>query len=144
VVASENRLSNDAIRAAIAGHLQTNSIKIVSSFFTPAFVSDGFFTEVFDGSREPVNKLELTHVLDEVVLAQQSVQYWTNDASLNHVITAEMQLDVLAVPLAPTDEDQKWTFASKGAGFTPEDARSLAEERLVKQITTATNFYLNQ
>ena len=54
-----------------------------------------------------------------------------------------MKLKVVALPIAGQVEPKKWTFTAAGAGFKQQDARAMAEERIIKQIDTDTNMSLN-
>jgi hypothetical protein len=52
------------------------------------------------------------------------VTYSTNDASLDHVITASMQLEVAEMAIETAGANQSWTFITSGTGFTLEDDRN--------------------
>ena len=143
VVVSEDQKSNPALAPVLATHLKTDAVEIHSGFFKPEFISDNLFAETFKGSTDAINKLELAKSLDALLLARQEVRYSTN-ASLENVITATMRLEVLALPVSGTGQTQAWTFTANGAGFKPTDARSLAEERLIKQIAKDDKMSLRQ
>ncbi len=142
VAADENGTLSRAVTAALEKRFQREPALILSPFFKPEFVSDGLFKDAFAGSDEIFNKLELANSLNGVVLAQQNVQYAQN-AALENVITATMQLKVLVMPVSGQSDGKTWTFTSYGPGFTKEVARQAAEERLIKQITTDTNMMLD-
>jgi len=78
VVASENGKLNRTVTDALARHFKTGNFGINSAFFNPEFVSDGLFDDVFSGSGEVLNKLELAKSLDALLLARQEVQYAPN------------------------------------------------------------------
>lgn len=137
VVASENGKLNASLATVIADRLKSEATHTLTSLFTPAFVSDGLFGKAFDGSPAVSDKLELAQIMDALVLARQTVRYTTN-TSLENVITATMQLDVVAAPVSTGGENQAWSFSANGAGFKPSDARAMAEERIAKQIATDT------
>lgn len=140
-VASENGTLNSTVTAALVSRFQRESVRILSPFFKPEFVSDGLFNDAFTGSGEVFNKLELANSLDGVVLAQQNIQYAQNSA-LENVISATMQLKVAVVPISGQGGGKTWTFTAYGPGFTKEVARQAAEERLIKQIAADTNMSL--
>jgi hypothetical protein len=142
VVASENGTWNTTVNAALVKHLKNEPVRLVSSFFTPAFVSDGLFNDAFADSGDLFNRLELPKSLDGLLLAREQVQYSSNP-SLQNVITASLELDVITLPIGSQVEKQTWTFTAAGAGFTQADARAQAEERLIKQITNDTKMALN-
>lgn len=133
VVVSENGKMNSAVGQVIAGALKTDSAAVTTSFFTPEFVSDGLFTQVFDDSRAIVYKLELTNSVGSLLLARQTVQYSTN-ASMENLITANMRLEVVAVAVADSGPGRTLAITASGVGFKSEDARFQAEERLSKKI----------
>jgi len=142
VVVTENGKLDHTVSTALANHLQINNVKISSSFFKPEFVSDNLFANVFEGSTEILNKLELAKSLDALLLARQTVQY-SKDPSLENVISAHMQLEVQVVPVASHIQNQAWSFKANGSGFTEGEARTMAEERLIKKITNDTNMSLS-
>ena len=136
VAASENGKFNQVIASALASRFKSATVATSSSVFKPEFVADGLFTQVFNGSTGVFNNLELARSLDAVLLARQTVQYG-NNASLG-TITATMQLEVQVAPIAGTTQNQAWSFTASGAGFSQAQARSNAEDRLVKQIAKDT------
>jgi hypothetical protein len=77
---------------------------------------DSLFNNVFNGSSDLFNKLELAKSLDAVLLARQNVQYETNN-DLDNVITANMTLEISALPVAGQIQSQSWTFTANGTGF---------------------------
>jgi hypothetical protein len=97
-------------------------------------VSDGLFSRACNDSHQISKALELGKFLDALLLARQQVRFITQDASLQNVITANVQLEVTISAVGVPDQVQTWTLAATGAGFTQNAARLLAEERLVKQI----------
>jgi hypothetical protein len=142
VAASEDGKLNRAVTAALVNRFQTEPVQIIHSFFTPAFVSDGLFNDAFAGTGGIIDKLELAKSVDALLLARQGVQYSSNP-SLDNVITATMQLNVVTLPITGQNDSRSWTFIASGAGFKQEEARAMAEERLIKQITTDTNMTFN-
>ena len=142
VAASENDKVGGVVGNAIARRLKTDGVRFLPSFFKAGFVSDGLFSDMFNGSSEPIQKLELTNSLDGVLLARESVDYAANP-SLDNATTANMRLDVVLQSISPNIPNQSWTFSSSGIGFKREDARAQAEERIIRQITNDTNMTLN-
>jgi hypothetical protein len=140
--AAEDGTMNHAISAALANRFKTPHVEFASSFFKPTLVTEGMFDEVFNGSGDMFKKLDLAKYLDGLVLAKQDVQYSKNDA-LDGVITADMHVQVVTLPVSGQIESQSWTLSAKGTGFNNSDARMQAEERIVKQITDDTNMTLN-
>jgi hypothetical protein len=142
VAASENGTWNNALNSALVSRFKNEPVHLASSFFKPAFVSDGLFNDAFAGSNELFNRLELQKSLDELLLAREKVQY-SSDPSLDNVLTASMQLDIETLPIGSQAGSQTWTFTASGAGFKQADARQQAEERLIKQILADTNMALH-
>jgi hypothetical protein len=141
-VATENATWNSDMSGALVSRFKNDPVQLLSSFFKPAFVSDGLFNNAFDNSIALFNKLELSKSLDGLLLARERVRYTTNP-SLENVITASMELDVTTLPIGSQAEKRTWTFTAAGAGFTQENARQQAEERLIKQIANDTKMTLN-
>jgi hypothetical protein len=141
VVATGDGKLDKNIGSALANHFKTNSVKVFTSFFKPEFVSDNFFANVFDGSTDVLNKLELANSLDVLVLAQETVDY-SKTPSLDNITTANLQLEVQVVPIAGNVQNQTKKFIANGAGFSQTEAESNAEDRLLKQIANDTNLSL--
>ena len=140
--ASETGAWNGAVGSALIGRFTNDEIRVVSSFFMPAFVSDGLLTRAFSNPGDLFSQLELPASVDGLLLAREKVEYSSNP-SLQNVISASMQLDVLVVPIgAQPVESQSWTFTSTGAGFKQSDARDQAEARILKQIAEDTKMAL--
>jgi len=142
ITSSEDGKLEHIVNSALANHLKMNSVEVISSLFKPEFVSDGLFLKVFEGSTAVVNKLELARFLDALILAKVTVHYST-DASLANVMTANMQLEVLSIPITGNIQNQAWKFMANGAGFKETEARRMAEERLIKQIAADTKMSFN-
>ena len=141
VVATENGKTDQPISAALANHFKTATVNISTSRFKPEFVSDQLFAKIFDGSTEILNQLELANSLDALLLARLTIHY-SKDSSLDNLISANMQLAIQVVPIAGSIQNQAWTFTANGAGFSQAEAWSMAEERLIKQITNDTKMSL--
>lgn len=139
---SEDGTLNRHIGEALARRFKTNTVETLPSLFTAEFLADGLFNDTFGGSRAPLERLDLLKSLDGLVLARENVEYSQNPA-LENTVTAHMHIDVTAMPVAAKGEGETWTFTANGVGFKRDDARSLAEERLIEQIAQATNMFLN-
>ena len=138
----QNDEAERPIADALAKHLKNENLALFTSFFKPAFYADGLFSDISAGTMESISKLELTNTLDALLLAQEQVQYSTNGADVDHVITANARLEVAFLPFDMMRREQTWTFLANGAGFSLMQARSNAEERLLKQIAGDTNMAL--
>jgi hypothetical protein len=137
-VAGENGTMNHAIGAALVNRFKGERLDLNDSFFKPALVSDGLFNDAFNGASDLFNKLELAKSLDALLLGRQDVQYSTN-AALENIVTANMHLEMVVLPVAGQIQSQDWKFMATGAGTGPAEARQQAEERVIKQISTDTN-----
>jgi len=127
---------------ALAKHLDSENLMLFTTFFKPAFYADGLFSNIFAGTTESMYKLELTNTLDALLLAQERVQYSTNGTELDNIITANVRLEVVFLPFDMMRRKQSWTFLANGAGFDLGEARSNAQEHLLKQIAGDTNIML--
>lgn len=142
-VATQDGKPNGTIANALVRRFTSPTFNPSALVFTPAFVSDGLFREVFGDSSTVISDLELKTFLSALLLAQQTVEFSTN-ASLENVITATMGLEVVALSVSSVGENQMWTFTASGAGFSPREARAMAEERLLKQIANDTKMSIDQ
>jgi hypothetical protein len=136
VVGDGNKL-NGALGTILANRIKSASVRSLTSVFTPEFVSDGLFEKAFHDSSDVFSDLELGKIMNAALLARQTVEYSTT-ASLENLITANMQLEVMLVSISPRSTSQTWTFTANGPGFKQSDARLAAEERIVKQLTNDT------
>jgi hypothetical protein len=127
--------------AALVDRFKGESIRMLPSFFTSEFVSDGLFETAFTGSKETFTKLELAKYVDALILAREQVEYSKNP-DLENVITATIQLEVTSLSVPGNAVAQTWSFVANGAGFKQPEARALAEERLAKQIAKDTKMSL--
>lgn len=132
---------NRSIGSAVAARLTNDSIEIMPGFFKSEFVSDGMFDKTLANSAEVFRQLDLANSLDAVLLVKQTVRY-AESSALENVITATMGLEVTALPIDTAINGQTWTFSASGAGFKQQDARAMAEERLLKQIANDTKMSL--
>lgn len=142
-VASDTGQLNALVGEALAGRFGSTTTRTLTSLLTEQFVSDGLFDRAFEGSLTGVSRLELTNVLDVLLLSRQSVRYTTN-ASLQNVITASMGLELLSLSTVPGSRNQRWKLSANGAGFKPTDARAQAEERIIEHIAADSHILFNQ
>ena len=142
-VESDGGGMSDTVASALCQKFETGNVQTVSSLFTREFITDGLLRNTMDGSRAVLKDLELSKSLDALCLARAKVDYAKNP-SLENVISAHMHLQVVTVPVTTLTGNRSWSFTANGAGFTEEEARALAEERLAKQIAAATNMILIQ
>jgi hypothetical protein len=140
-IESEKGTMNPNIANALAQRLKTSDIHFLNSFFKPEFVADNYVTRIFSGDTTVFDRLELTNSLNAVLVGRQSVSYSTNRA-LENTVTANLRLEVMALPVGLSRDNQSWNFAANGIGFRPEEARQAAEDRIVEQIAKHTNMVL--
>lgn len=140
---SENGRFNHALDTAIADRFRSGAVEASSSLFTSEFVSDGLFRATCDDPEKVLKQLEIAKSVDAILLARQTVEY-SQDPSLDNVISANMHLEILEISASQPDSAQTWTLSASGAGFTQKDARALAEERLIKQIVKDDKMSLNR
>ena len=133
MVADENGRPNESLAQSICTLLDTNGLTTTASLFTPAFIADGLFGQMLSGSKEAFDKLQLTNTIQAVMLARQSVEYSTNSA-LADVITATMTFDANAFSKSSFQMIFANSIKVAGAGVTRLEARTSAEERLLKQL----------
>jgi hypothetical protein len=141
-VASEDGALNRHIGEALARKFQGKAVEMFPSLFTSEFLSDGLFSDTFSGSRAALARLDLLNSLDGLVLGHETVEYSQNPSEDN-TFTAHLKIDVTTMPTATTGNGETWTLSANGVGFHRDDARSMAEDRVIKQIAADTNMVLN-
>jgi hypothetical protein len=140
-IENEQGTVNPKIATALTQRLQTDEVQLFNSFFKPEFVADNFVTRLFSGETGIIEQLELTNSLDAVLIGRQTVAYSTN-AELGNTVTANLNLELTTLPVGMTREGQSWNFAANGGGVRPQEARQLAEDRIIEQIARNTNLVL--
>lgn len=140
-IASEQGTANYDLATALTRRLQTDGVQLLTAFFKPEFVADQRVAEILSGQTAVLTQLELTNSLAGVLVGRQRVEYSTN-AALENTVTANLRLELLALPVALPGQNQSWDFMATGVGFRPQEARKLAEERLIEQIARNTNMVL--
>lgn len=138
---SDDRNQSHAIATALAQKFRSSDVRIDTSVFTADFFADGLFVRAFEDPLAMCGKLDLYDVLSGVVLGRETIEY-SQDPSLENVISAHVRLEVLAFSFASRDP-KSWTFSANGAGFKRTEAIQLAEERLTRQIEHETKISLN-
>lgn len=123
------------IATFLAAHVSSPSVHALPSAFTSSFATSGLLAETFRDAPSVISKLDLDKVADVLLLAREKTEIVRNDSSLANVLTASIELEVLAVPTKNPSGSQNWTFSAKGPGFNQSDALAAAEERIMKQIT---------
>jgi hypothetical protein len=141
-IATDSGKTDRAIQDALIQHFKSGNVKILPSFFKPAFITNGLFENTFNGSGDVPAKLELGKYLDALLLAREHVEISQNSAALDNVLTATIRLDVAIVLMADNLQSKTWTFTANGAGFKPSDAQVQAEERILKQVAAEANMSL--
>jgi len=140
-IESEQGTVNQNIATALTKRFKTDDVQLLNSFFKPEFVADKFVANVFAGNTGIFDRLELTNSLAGVLVGRETVAYSTN-AALENTVTANLRLEVMALPVGLTRENQSWNFTANGIGFRPHEARQAAEDRIIEQITKNTNMIL--
>ena len=119
-----------ALNGVLTDRFQTDSAKTLCAFFRPAFVADGLFANALTNPTGVFEQLGLAKSVNAVLLGRQTVEYST-DPSMENVMTANMQFELTAVSLAD-GLSRSWNFVANGSGFKQNEARAMAEERLIK------------
>ncbi len=140
-IESEQGTVNLNIATALTQCFKTSDVQLLNSFFKPEFVADKLVASIFSGETGIFERLELTNSLNGVLIGRQTVTYSTN-AALENTITANLRLELMALPIGMTRESQSWNFAANGVGFRPHEARQVAEDRIIEQIKKNTNMVL--
>jgi hypothetical protein len=134
LIVDEKGNQNLPLSSLIADALRQKGAKTTVSFFKPAFVKDGLFAKAFIGQGDALDRLPLTNTIHNFVLGRQNVTYKPNP-ELSGVITATMKLDLNAGVMDGLRSSASQSLQSIGAGFTEDEARTLAEERIISQLT---------
>ncbi len=140
---SEDGKIDRGLNAALTRRFKNDFPEIASGFFNPEFFSDGLFNQMFDNPDAIIKKLELANRAYAVLLAREKVDY-TSDPALENVMSAHLNLEIVAFRVGENGQSDSWNFGANGAGFKRAEARSLAQERLIKQISSDTKMSIGQ
>jgi hypothetical protein len=132
IVNEKNSQSLD-LSSLVAESLQNGDAQITTSFFRPAFVTDGLFEKAFTGQADELQRLPIKDGVQTISFGRQSVSY-TKNPDLG-VITANMALEMNVVRTDGFQSLYGQTIKSIGAGLSEEEARSNAEAKIVAQLT---------
>ena len=134
LIVDENGKPNQLLGNALVASLNEKGFKSTGTLFSSAFTTDGLFAEVFGGGTAPIDKLELSAMADTLLLGQQGVDYAVNPA-LDNLVTANMTLKIVTVPLNNGAQEFARELKTVGAELEKRDAaRSAAEERLIQKL----------
>jgi hypothetical protein len=123
--------------------LSKSGLKTTPSLFKPTFVTDGLFEKAFAGDYDAMRKMSLTNFAPGILLARQTVDYTTNP-NLQDTVSAAMGLEISAVSTHEMRAVSSISLRSVGAGFSREEAKSAAEERLLQQLAGGALSKINQ
>jgi len=142
LVVSDSGNPSNSFKDELRNHLDGSGVRFLPSFFNSPFITEGFFQNTFNGSSEPITKLDLHNFIDGMVLARQHLEFSKNNSELANTITANVSLEVAIVPVGDAVQSQTRIFSGTGVGFSQADAQSLAVERIIKQINADTKLTL--
>ncbi len=131
---TEDEAQAFAVADVLREKFKDSSASLIPNLFKPAFISDGYFARALSDPNPVIEELEIAKSVDALLFGRQSVQY-TAHPNLENVLTAQMQLEVSLLPTDWSRPARKWTFSASGAGFNRTDARNMAEERALKQLS---------
>lgn len=134
LIVDESNKQNTALSSTIADRLSTGGVKTTISLFKPAFVTDGLFKQVFEGQTDIVNRLPIKNGARTLLLGRQTVTY-TSNPQLNDTVTATMNLDLNAITTDGLQSVTAQSIQGIGVGFTKDEARISAEERITSHLT---------
>jgi chemotaxis protein histidine kinase CheA len=138
---TEEMKANRELVSALVTRFKTDGFQILPTFFRPELVADGLLGNLIAARPDVIAKLELTNHLDALLLGQQHVDYSTN-AALENTVTANLRFELTTLPVRNPAEKQSWKFSATGVGFQPQEARAMAEERLLQQLVRDSNMRL--
>lgn len=134
LIVDENSKQNSSLSYAFADLLKREGLTTSGCLFKPAFVEDGLFTKTLTGQSDALKRLPLTNTTRSLFLGQQSVRYSTN-SELQNLVTASMSLEVKAISSTTLQSFFSKTIEANGAGLTSNQAREMAQERCLAQLT---------
>ncbi len=141
VAATPEGKLNSALISKLVSRLATNGLELIPSYFTSEFVADGNLRTLADGSNELIADLELSKVLDGVVLAWEEIAFETSP-ELQNLVTASLDLHVSIIRFTDHNNRETFVWHAKGPGFRKPDAQLAAEERIMTQVARDAKFTL--
>lgn len=138
LIVDDSGKANRTLSSQIGDLLRKQGKRLSSpSLFSGAFVSNGDFDRLFDGSSDDAARLEAQAFFKYAVLGRRSVSFTQQDASLENVLTATVTLELHVVEGASGAVVNSATFEQNGAGFSKSKAEQAANERILQEARSA-------
>jgi len=134
----DNGKANRTMSSRIADLLRKQGKRIGSpSLFSGAFVSNGDFDRLFDGSADDAARLETQTFFKYAILGRRSVSFAQQGAELENVLTATVTLELHVLASQSGAIVDSATFAQNGPGFSQSKAEQAANERVLEEVRRA-------
>ncbi len=129
---------NRTLSSQIADLLRRQGKRVGSPpLFSGAFVSNGDFDRLFEGSPDDAARLEAQAFFMYAILGRRSVSFAQQGASLENVLTATVTLELHVVEGKTGAIINSATFEQNGAGFSKSKAEQAANDRVLQDARGA-------
>lgn len=134
LIVDEAQKQNMALSYSVAAFLSRGGTKTTLGLFKPAFILDGHFDEAFAGQSDALNRIPFPKAARTLLFGRQSVRFSTNsDTPL--FILATVSLDINVISATTRQPFFAQSLVAKGPGYSTDEARRIAESRLLEQLT---------
>jgi hypothetical protein len=131
LIAGDNISGSPALNSAVAGVLSERAYRRVA-IFRPSLVQDRRYEEIY--AADPRLGRQLRQYCDGIVVGIVRSSTPGRDVGLNGLLTVEMAVDMRVISTVAGDVKAEFRLQENGAGFTPTEAQSRAEERLASKV----------
>ena len=133
-----------AFSSTIASLLQQRGVRIkMPSLFTSSFVANGSFDQIFDGSSDDAERLQLPQHFKSAVFGKKTVSLVTHPDQ-EGLITANVTLELHVVSAQSGTIQTSLSYAKRELGFSNDIAIQKAEEQILQELKTTLSSIINQ
>lgn len=129
---------NRTLSSQIADLLRGQGKRVGSSpLFSGAFVSNGDFDRLFEGSPDDAARLETQAFFKYAIFGRRSVSFTQQGSELENALTATVTLELRVVEGKTGAIINSKSFEQNGAGFSKSKAEQAANERVLRDARGA-------
>ena len=138
LIVDDGGKANRTLSSQIADLLRGQGKRVGSPpLFSGAFVSNGDFNRLFEGSPDDAARLEAQASFRYAILGRRSVSFTQQGGELENVLTATVTLELRVVEGKTGAIVNSATFEQNGAGFSKSKAEQAANDRVLRDARGA-------
>ena len=144
LIMNDGGKANQTLSSQIADLIRKQGKRVGSpSLFSGAFVSNGDFERLFDGSPDDAARLATQASFKYAIFGRRSVSFVQQGGELENVLTATVTLELHVIEGKTGAIVNSATFEQNGPGFSKSKAEQAANERIVQDVRGAIGQLMN-